>query len=167
MRGFSTARSMSKTAASPRNPLADWCADLLLIDDASDADLDRSPRRKCAASCRPIAAWPSWGGRKPGCGADPARLEAWLKGLGCSRREDRRGRFRIMGRGHDAATGGRRRLDALCPRAGSEPVFERRRAQVALPDPMDGQALLRRQVRHRRCRRRPLVPCECDAGRGQ
>ena len=49
-----------------QNPLADWCADLLVIDDASDADLDADRRRRrCAASCRPIAAWPSWGGRKP------------------------------------------------------------------------------------------------------
>ena len=72
------------------NPLADWCADLLLIDDASDADLEQIVQKEVRRVLSPYRGVAVVGRAKAlGAGLTRRRLEAWLKGTGRARREDR------------------------------------------------------------------------------
>jgi hypothetical protein len=65
-----------------KNPLADWCADLLVIDDASDADLDQIARKEVRRVLSPYRGVAVVGRAKAlGAGLTRARLEAWLKEL--------------------------------------------------------------------------------------
>ncbi len=64
------------------NPLADWCADLLLIDDASDADLEQIVQKEVRRVLSPYRGVAVVGRAKAlGAGLTRRRLEAWLKGL--------------------------------------------------------------------------------------
>ena len=65
-----------------KNPLADWCADLLVIDDASDADLERIAAKEVRRVLSPYRGVAVVGRAKAlGAGLTRAKLEAWLKGL--------------------------------------------------------------------------------------
>ena len=65
-----------------KNPLADWCADLLVIDDASDADLDRIAPGEVRRVLSPYRGVAVVGRAKShGAGLTRSRLDAWLKGL--------------------------------------------------------------------------------------
>ena len=65
-----------------KNPLADWCADLLVVDDASDADLDRIVQQEVRRVLSPYRGVAVVGRAKAlGAGLTRARLETWLKGL--------------------------------------------------------------------------------------
>ena len=64
------------------NPLADGCADLLLIDDASDAELDRIVQQDVRRVLSPYRGVAVVGRAKAlGEGLQRAKLETWLKGL--------------------------------------------------------------------------------------
>lgn len=65
-----------------KNPLADWCADLLVIDDASDADMDQIAHKEVRRVLSPYRGVAIMGRAKTrGVGLTRAKLEAWLKGL--------------------------------------------------------------------------------------
>jgi len=65
-----------------KNPLADWCADLLVIDDASDADLAQVVQKDVRRVLSPYRGVAIVGRAKAlGAGLSRAKLEAWLKGL--------------------------------------------------------------------------------------
>lgn len=64
------------------NPLADWSADLLVVADVSDADLERLAARDVKRVLAPYRGVAVVGRAKAlGAGLDRARLEAWLKKL--------------------------------------------------------------------------------------
>ncbi|MGD0089956.1 MAG: PQQ-binding-like beta-propeller repeat protein [Planctomycetota bacterium] len=66
-----------------KNPLADWCADLLVIADASDANLDQIAQQEVRRVLSPYRGVAVVGRVQAlGTGLTRARLEAWLKGLG-------------------------------------------------------------------------------------
>ncbi|MGA2622099.1 MAG: class I SAM-dependent methyltransferase, partial [Thermoguttaceae bacterium] len=68
-----------------KNPLADWSADLLVIDDASDADLDQIAQKEVRRVLSPYRGVAIVGRAKTlGAGLTRARLEAWLTGLAVS-----------------------------------------------------------------------------------
>jgi outer membrane protein assembly factor BamB len=65
-----------------KNPLADWCADLLVIHDASDADLGSIAQKEVRRVLSPYRGVAVVGrARALGAGLTRARLETWLKGL--------------------------------------------------------------------------------------
>lgn len=65
-----------------QNPLADWCADLLVISDASDVDLDQIAPQEVRRVLVPYRGVAIVGRAKTlGAGLTRARLEIWLKGL--------------------------------------------------------------------------------------
>ena len=65
-----------------KHPLADWCADLLVISDASDAELDQIAHKEVRRVLSPYRGVAVVGQAKAlGAGLTRARLEAWLKGL--------------------------------------------------------------------------------------
>ena len=65
-------------------------------------------------------------GKSLGRGFDPGAAGDVAQGTGCSGRENCRRRFWLVGRGHHATAGRRRRLDALRPWTGPEPAFRGR-----------------------------------------
>jgi len=65
-----------------KNPLADWCADLLVIADASDADLAQVVQKDIRRVLSPYRGVAIVGRAKAlGAGLSRVQLEAWLKGL--------------------------------------------------------------------------------------
>jgi len=65
-----------------KNPLADWCADLLIIDDASDSDMANIPQKELRRVLCPYRGVAVVGRAKAlGAGLTRPSLEAWLKGL--------------------------------------------------------------------------------------
>lgn len=66
-----------------KSPLADWGADLLVITDASDKDLDQIAQKDVCRVLSPYRGVAVVGRAKAlGAGLTRARLEAWLKALG-------------------------------------------------------------------------------------
>ena len=65
-----------------KNPLADWCADLLVISDASDANLDQIAQKDVGRVLSPYRGVVIVGRAKAlETGLTRAKLEDWLKGL--------------------------------------------------------------------------------------
>jgi hypothetical protein len=68
-----------------QNPLADWCADLLVIQDASDAELARIAQKEVRRVLSPYRGVAVVGRAKAlGAGLTRAGLERWLVGLGAA-----------------------------------------------------------------------------------
>jgi outer membrane protein assembly factor BamB len=66
-----------------KNPLANWCADLLIVTDATDADLKQIAQKEVRRVLAPYRGVAIVGRAKTrGAGLTRAKLEAWLNGLG-------------------------------------------------------------------------------------